>query len=121
MRKSLTRIVLIIGLGAAVFTGNDALGQRRLNRPRTAAVQVNPSQFTVARLHYPGGGDWYWGGSALSNLLTFLRDEAGIPVGAEEVRVKPSDDQLYNYPFIFSTVTAETLPAGAHLIENQCS
>ncbi|MCP4705180.1 MAG: hypothetical protein GY865_11260, partial [candidate division Zixibacteria bacterium] len=26
---------------------------------------VSPSAVSVARLHYSGGGDWYWGGSAL--------------------------------------------------------
>lgn len=65
--------------------------------------KIDPSVFTVARLHYPGGGDWYWGSSALPNLLDFIEKETDIPVSHEEVRVKPNEDRLFDYPFIFTT------------------
>jgi len=103
MRKSLFQTALVIGLLTAVAFAGAVRAQVRLNRPSNEDKPADPSQFTVARLHYPGGGDWYWGSSALPNLLTFLRDEAGIPVNTEEVRVKPSDNDLFDYPFIFST------------------
>jgi hypothetical protein len=67
------------------------------------AAPVDPSHFTVARLQYPGGGDWYWGSSAIPNLLDFIDENTDIPVDHNEVRVKPSDDKLFFYPFIFTT------------------
>ena len=104
MRQIFKLLPLALGLATGVLTGKDACGQILSGRPRSEpAGQPNPSLFTVARLHYPGGGDWYWGASAIPNLLTFIRDDAGLPAGREEVRVKPADDQLFSYPFIFST------------------
>jgi hypothetical protein len=64
---------------------------------------ADPSHFTVARLHYSGGGDWYWGSSAIPNLLDFIEQNTGIPVNHEEVRVKPSEDRLFYFPFVLAT------------------
>jgi hypothetical protein len=58
---------------------------------------------TIARLKYPGGGDWYWGSSALPNLTTFIRQNTNIPIAKEEVRIDLSDPQLFNYPFLYMT------------------
>lgn len=75
-------------------------------RPRpvpVAAIAPDPSIFTVARLQYSGGGDWYWGSSAIPNFLEFFEKEAGITVTKAEVRVKPTDPKLFSYPFLFAT------------------
>ncbi len=80
-----------------------ALQRLRPNPAVTVTTPIDPSVFTVARLQYSGGGDWYWGSSAIPNFLTFLEDEAGIEVNKAEVRVKPSDPKLFSYPFIFAT------------------
>ena len=48
---------------------------------------TNPSAFTIARLKYGGGGDWYWGTSAVPNMLKFLKENTNVPVNEEEVRV----------------------------------
>lgn len=58
---------------------------------------------TVARLKYPGGGDWYWGSSALPNLIDYIRGNTGIPVNKDEVRIELSNNSLFNYPFLFMT------------------
>jgi len=42
--------------------------------------KVNPYAAKVARLHYGGGGDWYWGRSAVPNLLTFIKEQTGWPI-----------------------------------------
>lgn len=34
--------------------------------------------FTIARLQYGGGGDWYSDPSSLPNLLRFLRDRKSV-------------------------------------------
>ena len=45
-----------------------------------AEDKSNPSELTVARLKYFGGGDWYWGNSALPNLIDFVQRacESGV-------------------------------------------
>lgn len=63
----------------------------------------NPSAVKVARLHYSGGGDWYWGASAIPNFLTFLRDSTDLPVDTIERQVRIGDAELFEYPFLFAT------------------
>jgi hypothetical protein len=70
--------------------------------PPQGAAQ-NPSAFTIARLKYAGGGDWYWGSSAIPNMLEFLKENTNIPVRDEEVRVSVMDENLFSYPFLFLT------------------
>jgi len=64
---------------------------------------VNPSAVSVARLHYGGGGDWYWGSSAIPNFLEFVRDNSNFPVDTLEKTVQINDDNLFRYPFLFAT------------------
>ena len=70
---------------------------------RTLQAPVNPSAITVARLHYGGGGDWYWGSSALPNLLRYIRENSNIPVDTMEKTVQIMDDNLFRFPFLFAT------------------
>lgn len=63
----------------------------------------NPNQVTIARLKYFGGGDWYWGNSALPNLIRYIRENTRIPMAGDEVRVSLDDDRLFNYPFLYMT------------------
>ena len=49
-----------------------AMAQRGPDRGRMGDVIPDPSHFTIARLKYPGGGDWYWGSSALPNVLDYI-------------------------------------------------
>ncbi|MEW5873737.1 MAG: DUF4159 domain-containing protein [Candidatus Zixiibacteriota bacterium] len=96
-------VALLLGLilvCGAIPAGAQVL-DRQLVQPE--APPRNPSIFTVARLQYPGGGDWYWGTSAIPNLLDFIETNTDIPVDKNEVRVKPGEDQLFEYPFIFAT------------------
>jgi hypothetical protein len=60
-------------------------------------------EVAIARLKYPGGGDWYWESSAIPNLITFLRQNTSIPIAKDEVRVDLSDPKLFNYPFLYMT------------------
>ncbi|MDH4223556.1 MAG: DUF4159 domain-containing protein [candidate division Zixibacteria bacterium] len=69
----------------------------------SAENEKDPSAFTLARLKYEGGGDWYWGSSALPNMLEFLKENTNITVDEKEVRVSIMDKELFNYPFLFLT------------------
>ena len=93
---------LVFAAALAALAVPAAAQVTRLPAP-TPETPADPSVFTVARLQYSGGGDWYWGGSAIPNLLAFIDDNTDVPVNTNEVRVKPSDDRLFYYPFIFST------------------
>lgn len=77
----------------------------RFNLPKKAATgaQISPSAVSITRLHYGGGGDWYWGSSALPNLLNFIRDNSNFPVDTEEKVVQIMDNNLFQFPFLFAT------------------
>jgi hypothetical protein len=58
---------------------------------------------TIARLQYDGGGDWYANPSSLPNLLAAIRERTSLKVEKNEARVKLTDDQLWDYPFLHAT------------------
>ncbi len=64
---------------------------------------VNPYAISVTRFNYGGGGDWYWGSSAIPNLLAFIKEQTGWPVDMEEKAVAIEDDDLFAHPFLFAT------------------
>lgn len=68
-----------------------------------AAFSPNPSAIKVARLHYSGGGDWYWGSSAIPNFLKYVRENTDYPMDTIERVVIITDPDLFKYPFIFAT------------------
>lgn len=74
-------------------------------RPQKAPVYraVNPSSFSITRLHYGGGGDWYLGNSGINNLLEFITEQTGWPVDMVEKSVKIEDEELFSYPFLYAT------------------
>jgi len=63
--------------------------------------QEGTGLFTIARLHYNGGGDWYSNPSSLPNLLRFLRENTNVPVSPEPVSVRVTDPELFRYPYLY--------------------
>lgn len=59
--------------------------------------------FTIARLQYGGGGDWYSDPSSLPNLLRFIRDHTRVAVTVAEERVELLDKDLFSYPYLYLT------------------
>jgi hypothetical protein len=67
-----------------------------------APAATEPSSFSIARLKYGGGGDWYGNQTSLGNLLRQTRTRLSIPVISEqEVVVAPLDEALFRHPFLF--------------------
>ena len=64
---------------------------------------TDPSAVTIARLRYTGGGDWYWGRSAIPNMHEFLAKSTNVDVADREVNLLATDPELYKYPFLFLT------------------
>lgn len=71
-----------------------------------AAEPVAPATgdlFTIGRLKYGGGGDWYDDPTSLPNLLKYVRENAGIPTAQQETVVAPSDQAIFSTPFLYMT------------------
>jgi len=64
---------------------------------------IHGQSFSIARIHYGGGGDWYSDPSSLPNLLKFLRTNTNIAVADDEVRFRPTDQKFYRYPYLYLT------------------
>ncbi len=74
-----------------------------LQAPAAAQVATDGDPFTIGRLKYSGGGDWYSDPSSLPNLLNFLEQRVGIPTTSEEVVVEPLDRAIFNLPYLYLT------------------
>jgi hypothetical protein len=81
----------------------EILARQGLSMESSSQQLVFPGSVTVARLHYGGGGDWYWGSSAIPNFLRYVRENANIPVDTIETTIQIMDDDLFAYPFLFAT------------------
>ncbi|KPL07278.1 hypothetical protein AMJ86_04875 [bacterium SM23_57] len=57
--------------------------------------------FTVARLKYAGGGDWYSNPSSLPNLLGFVREKTSILTEEREAVVEILSPDLFRYPYLY--------------------
>ena len=69
----------------------------------TAVPNPNPSAVRVARLHYSGGGDWYWGRSAIPNFLQYVSENTDFPIDTTEYEITIMDPELFKFPFLFAT------------------
>ena len=59
--------------------------------------------FTIGRLKYGGGGDWYEDRTSLANLLRGVRTRTSVPVsGDQEAVVEPGSATLFQQPFVFA-------------------
>jgi hypothetical protein len=59
--------------------------------------------FTIARLKYDGGGDWYANPSSLPNLVQAVKERTPIPICDSVATVSIDDDRLFHFPFIYMT------------------
>jgi len=87
------KLSFILAISALLPIGTSA----QQNKPE------NPSGVTIARLRYDGGGNWYWGRSAIPNMHKFLAENTRIKVVDKEVTVRATDPELFQYPFLFLT------------------
>ena len=59
---------------------------------------IKTQTFSIARIHYNGGGDWYSDPSSIPNLLNYLDLNTPISVYPNEVKMKLTDDKISQYP-----------------------
>ena len=73
-------------------------------------------RFSVARLHYSGGGDWYANQSSLPNLLAELQRRTGLATTEREAVVTLDDERLFNYPMLYVTGHGTFRPVESDLV-----
>jgi hypothetical protein len=64
---------------------------------------ISAQSFSIARIHYSGGGDWYSDPSSLPNLLNYLNLNTPMSAYDEEFRIKLTDDDANQYPYLYMT------------------
>ena len=105
--RPIARVVLLALAGAlgATLTAAGVAGAPRAAEARalpTSAGAVVP-RLTIARLQYDGGGDWYANPSSLPNLLNAIRERTTLGAERTEGKVRLTDDQLWDYPYLHLT------------------
>jgi len=69
----------------------------------TVSKLIFAQDFSIARVHYDGGGDWYGDPSSIPNLLNFIKKNTSIAINLEEKKIRLTDSDLYYYPFLYIT------------------
>lgn len=59
--------------------------------------------FTIGRLHYDGGGDWYANPSSLPNLLRAVRERTSVRTTERERVIRLTDPGLWTVPYLYMT------------------
>lgn len=93
-RRALVPLLVTI-IGAAQVPGKLAAQAR--------AVSAAAPTFTVGRLHYDGGGDWYANPSSLPNLLRAVRERTGLRAADRERIVTLGGDERWEVPYLYMT------------------
>lgn len=58
-------------------------------------------EFTIARVKYKGGGDWYTDPTALKNWLIYLKNDLDIETTQKEKIIRLTEKSFMKYPFLF--------------------
>ena len=64
---------------------------------------VDAQSFSVARVHYGGGGDWYSDPSSIPNLLTYLEENTPVSTVNKDTHLKLTDKEISQYPYLYIT------------------
>jgi hypothetical protein len=59
--------------------------------------------FSITRIHYDGGGDWYSDPSSLQNLLKFVNDNTNIVVNLNEKKARIGDEIFSKSLYLYMT------------------
>ena len=84
------------------------------------AFDFKAGAFTMTRLHYSGGGDWYADPSSIPNLLDFVSKHTNIEVNKNENRARIGSDEFYDSYYIYLTGhgNIKFTDTEAHLLRN---
>jgi len=71
--------------------------------PVSANTATETTGFSITRLQYDGGGDWYSDPSSLPNLLEFISNNTNIKVNQVERRARIGDDIFNSSSYLYLT------------------
>ena len=60
-------------------------------------------EFSIARVNYGGGGDWYCDPSSIPNILSYLTKNTSIKADQDEYRIKLTTKELRGHPYLYMT------------------
>mgnify|MGYP000968355299 FL=1 len=60
-------------------------------------------EFSIARVTYGGGGDWYCDPSSIPNILGYLTKNTSIKADHDEYRIKLTTKELRGHPYLYMT------------------
>ena len=60
-------------------------------------------EFSIARVNYGGGGDWYCDPSSIPNILSYLTKNTSIKAARDEYRIKLTTKEMRGHPFLYMT------------------
>lgn len=79
-------------------------------------TQTIYAEFTIARVKYDGGGDWYGNPTSINNLLTFIKKNTNIKCTKLESTTEIDGSKIFSYPYLYLNGHGKIL-----LTENQLS
>ena len=65
--------------------------------------KIHAQGFSIARIHYSGGGDWYSDPSSIPNLINFVINNTNIKMDIKEYRLKLDDPKIFDHTYIYIT------------------
>ena len=65
--------------------------------------KISAQGFSIARIHYSGGGDWYSDPSSIPNLINFVINNTNIKMDNKEYRLKLDDSKIFDHTYIYMT------------------
>jgi len=60
-------------------------------------------EFSIARVNYGGGGDWYCDPSSIPNILNYLTKNTSIKADHDEYRIKLTTKEMRGHPYLYMT------------------
>ena len=64
---------------------------------------VSYGAYSITRIHYDGGGDWYADPSSIPNLISYISSKTNIIIDPLEKRAKIGDDVFNSSPYLYLT------------------
>ena len=66
-------------------------------------ISDNIGKFSITRIQYGGGGDWYCDQSSIPNLLTFINNNTNVPIDLIEKKSKIGEDIFIKSQYLYLT------------------
>ncbi|MFY0607160.1 MAG: DUF4159 domain-containing protein [Cyclobacteriaceae bacterium] len=66
-------------------------------------LSAEAQDFSIAKLQYEGGGDWYSNKTALPNLIRFCNQNLKTNIALADEVVAVGSPELFTYPFVYMT------------------